>query len=141
VHVVPARLPHDGAEPDAERAGGGVPVTDRVGDVAHAGTAVDGQQLDAGLTVGAHRAQQQDALVGVLDEVAGDLGGDDRQVGPARVGHAQFGGETFGRPTYGGRGARSVDVEPQPLVEKPFRDRCHRVSDHRPCLIDTIWSR
>lgn len=131
VAVEPARLPGDRAEPDAERAGGGVAVGGGEREVGHAGAGVDRDQLHAGPPAPACRTHQERALAGVLDQVAGDLGGDDGQVRDARRAQFELPAETLGRPAYAAGGRAGVDPEPDAVVG-------HHVGDHRDHLVTVI---
>jgi hypothetical protein len=97
-----------------------VPVADRARHIRHAGTAVQRDQLDAGLVAVPNRAQQHDPLRRVLDQVRRRFGDHDRQVVDPPLGHGEFGGQSLrGAPDTGG-GSGLFHAEPSSTVEEPF---------------------
>ena len=134
VDVVAAGQPAYGAQPDAERPDGGVPSREQRRDVAHAGPAVDGDDLDAGrVGRGAAPAARTTPSLGVLHQVGGQLGRDDRDLAGALLVEADALGEL------GARRRRTMPLALARSTRTQATSSAHGVPGRRPrspCPLD-----
>ncbi len=106
----------DSAQARAERAGGGEAVGDGHFDVGNAGAGVHGFDLKTDAAIDVERAKNESASAGVLDQIGGQLGGNEGQLIAGARGEAEAGGKA----ARGGSGAAGfqggMDVQGESVV-------------------------